>query len=106
MKPLTLFKVLSNETPLQILKWLQDPARHFAALLAEQKSKRVDPVRVGICVSLIHQKSGLSQSTVSLFLSMLLDVELITATRIGQWTYYKRNEEKIAEFSRYIANEL
>lgn len=106
MKTIKLFKVLSNESRLQILRWLRDPARHFAALLAEKKSNRVDPVQIGVSVSVIQQKTGLSQSTVSHFLSMLQDVELIKATRIGQWTYYKRNDEKLKEIARYFASEL
>lgn len=106
MKPIKLFKVLSNETRLLILMWLRNPVLHFGTLLAEQRSHRVDPIKVGVSVTLIQQKSGLSQSTISHFLSMLQDVELIEATRIGQWTYYKRNEAKIAEIARYIASDM
>ncbi len=106
MKPIKLFKVLSNETRLQILRWLRDPVRHFSSMLIEQKTNRVDLVNIGVSVSLIQQKSGMSQSTISQFLSMLQDVELVKATRIGQWTYYKRNEGKLAEIASYFANEL
>jgi hypothetical protein len=31
---------------------------------------------------------------------------LLEATRIGKWTYYKRNEEGIEEISNYIAKKV
>ena len=106
MKPVKLFKVLANESRLQILRWLRDPARHFADYLTEHHKSHASPHTVGICVQFIQRKSGLSQSTVSQFLSMLQDVELIKSTRIGQWTYYKRNEEKIAEIANLFAKDI
>lgn len=106
MKPVKLFKVLANESRLQILRWLRDPTRHFGEFLADHKRTHANPHSVGICVQLIQRKSGLSQSTVSQFLSMLQDVDLIQATRIGQWTYYKRNEAKIAEIANLFAKEI
>ena len=106
MKPIKLFKVLANDTRLQILHWLRDPVRYFGAQLAETRVKHPHPVQVGVCVQLIQLKSGLSQSTISQFLTMLQDVELITATRIGQWTYYRRNEVELSKIAQYFLTEL
>jgi DNA-binding transcriptional ArsR family regulator len=100
-----LFKALSNETRLNILVWLRDPKRHFRPFISEQASCR-DPEEIGVCVGIIQKKCQLTQSTVSQFLTMLQEANLIIATRIGQWTYYKRNEKTIARLANYIAKEL
>ena len=55
-----------------------------------------------MCVSLIQQKSGLSQSTVSSYLALLTRAGLVTAKRVGQWTYYRRNEDAIRRFVREL----
>jgi len=49
-------------------------------------------------VSIIQDRVGLSQSTVSLYLAALQRAQLVTSQRIGPWTYYKRHEQNIAAF--------
>jgi DNA-binding transcriptional ArsR family regulator len=44
----------------------------------------------------IQEKAGVSQSTASRFVPVLQRAELVERTRIGQWTYYRRNEARIA----------
>ncbi|WP_027415641.1 ArsR/SmtB family transcription factor [Aneurinibacillus terranovensis] len=100
MKLTDLFKVLSNETRLQILLWLKEPEKYFPP----QHSS--DSYENGVCVSHIQKKAGLTQSTVSQYLSMLERVGLVNAKRAGQWTYYKRNEEKIREIVDLIRKEI
>jgi DNA-binding transcriptional ArsR family regulator len=100
MELLDVFKALSNETRLQILQWLKNPEQHFPITQHE------DIHEVGVCVSNIQKKVGLSQSTVSLYLSMLQNAGLIKAKRIGQWTYYKRDEENIRKIIDLLTKEL
>ena len=57
---------------------------------------------VGVCVSSIQEGVGLSQSTVSDYLATLQRAGLVEARRIGQWTYYKRNEANISAFAKLI----
>lgn len=87
-------KALDNPTRLAILGWLKDPRKNFPG-------QEVDPEQVGVCVSSIQERSGLSQSTVSLYLTALQRAQLVTSRRVGPWTYYKRNEENI---STYLAS--
>lgn len=87
----TLLKALSNEKRLQILQWLKEPAKHFV-------SSHCCVEKDGVCVGLIEEKIGLSQSTVSQYLLLLQQAGLITMERKGQWTYCKRNEKGIREF--------
>ncbi|MCQ4260406.1 MULTISPECIES: ArsR/SmtB family transcription factor [Stutzerimonas] len=82
-------KALDNPTRLAILTLLKDPKTNFP----EQEA---DPEQLGVCVSIIQERVGLSQSTVSNYLAALQRAQLVTSQRIGPWTYYKRNEQKIA----------
>jgi DNA-binding transcriptional ArsR family regulator len=100
MELLEVFKALSNETRLQILKWLKNPEQHFP--MPQHGDIRED----GVCVSDIQKKVGLSQSTVSLYLSMLQNAGLIKAKRKGQWTYYKRDEENIQKMIERLSEDV
>ncbi|MBB2150389.1 ArsR/SmtB family transcription factor [Pedobacter gandavensis] len=99
MKQLEIFKALSNKTRLEILLWLKDPAASFP----EQVHAGFE---VGVCVGEIQKKAGLTQSTVSEYLSILQRAGLVSSTRVGQWTYYKRNEETFIELSKIIESDI
>ncbi len=99
MDQVELFKALSNKTRLQILGWLKEPEKHFP-------EHKTNCAFNGVCVGLIQKKSGLTQSTVSEYLSILQRAGLVTATRMGQWTYYKRNEPACEALSNLVASEL
>ncbi|WP_441973683.1 ArsR/SmtB family transcription factor [Paenibacillus sp. 2KB_20] len=53
---------------------------------------------------LLQDGVGLSQSTVSDYLATLQRVGLVEVRRIGQWTYYKRNEATISALAEIIGN--
>lgn len=96
-----LFKMLSNEHRILILSWLKDPHAHFAIEDIEPEVKDY-----GVCMSVIQKKAGISQSTTSSYLSSMVSAGLLKSVREGQWTYYKRNEEKIQELGDYIKQAL
>lgn len=100
MELIDIFKALSNQTRLEILKGLKDPEKHFPP------QDEGDVHTVGVCVSSIQEGVGLSQSTVSHYLATLQRAGLVKVTRIGQWTYYKRNEEAISAFAKSIGQDL
>ena len=89
-------KALANEKRLQILAWLKDPAAHFPPQVDG------DLVRDGVCGVLIATKLGVSQPTVSEHLKVLTRAGLVRAKRIKQWTFYKRDEKRIAEVKRAL----
>lgn len=99
-----LFKALSNEVRLDILRWLKDPETHFNKPTAHLVTNFSE--KGGICVGDIQEKANLSQSTVSQYLTMLQKVGLLESERHGKWTYYRRNEEKIQELATYLKGEL
>lgn len=94
-------RVLSNPVRLQLLMWLREPKRHF-----DLDNATVDPIEIGVCVSHIQAKAGLAQSTVSAYLADLERVGLVRATRVGKWTHYRRDEQRIdrliATFGRTV----
>ncbi len=95
----SVFKALSNPTRLCILGWLKDPAAHFPP-------QDHPPEEVGVCLKHIQNKAGVSQSTASQFMAVLQRAGLVTSRRIGQWTHYKRDEVRIAEFAERLRTEL
>lgn len=100
MDPMKVIKGLCNENRLQILRWLDNPTEHFPP------QEQEDIEEVGVCVTFIRDKAGVSQSTTSQYMSKLQEADLVTSQRIGQWTYYQRNEETIQEFADFVQNEL
>ncbi|MFJ7824831.1 ArsR/SmtB family transcription factor [Psychrobacillus sp. NPDC096623] len=104
MEPIDIFKALSNETRLNILRWLKEPEKNFPVQQAHLP--KGDKIKGGVCVGDIQEKVNLSQSTVSQYLSMMQKVGLLESERYEQWTYYRRNEEKISELNNFMKTEL
>ena len=100
MDALDVFKALSNETRLKILELLKDPASHF------HLESGVDMERVGVCVGEICRVTGLTQSTVSVYLSQLEKAGLLESTRIGKWTYYRRDKDAFKRIADYVRDNL
>lgn len=91
-------KALANPVRREILQWLKDPYEHFA--------QQEHPLDIGVCAGLIDARTGLSQSTVSAHLATLQRAGLVTSRRVGQWIFYKRNEETIKAFLDHMNNGL
>jgi ArsR family transcriptional regulator len=87
-------KALANERRLLILHWLKQPRAHFRPQVDG------DLVRDGVCGVFIAEKLGVSQPTASEHLRILSHAGLVRAKRIKQWTFYRRDEKRIAEIKR------
>ena len=99
MDYIEVFKALSNKSRLQMLEWLKEPEINFP----EQIHSGFEH---GVCVGQIQAKAGLTQSTVSEYLSILHRAGFIESKRVGQWTYYKRNEKAFIALSKIIESNL
>lgn len=97
-------KALSNETRVNILKWLREPDVHFP----KQGCHLTKPTELngGVCVGSIQEKAGISQSAVSTYLATLQRAGLIKMCRVEKWTYVYRDEAMIKRLADYIRNEL
>lgn len=98
---LNALRALSNPMRLQLLLWLREPERHFSL-----EGAIADPAEVGVCVSHIQAKVGLAQSTVSAYMAELQRAGLVRSTRVGKWTHYRRDEERIAQFVAVLGRTL
>ena len=87
-------KALASAKRLQILHWLKSPRAHFP------RQVDGDLVRDGVCGLFIADKLGVSQPTASEHLRILVQAGLVRPTRIKQWTFYKRDEGRIAAVKR------
>src|SRR5580704_14662486 len=85
-------KALANDRRLLILEWLKSPRSHFR--------EQVDD---GVCGVLIAEKLGVSQPTVSEHMRILVAAGLVTAKRIKQWTFYRRDEARLTELRDSIS---
>ena len=102
-KLVDMFKALSNATRLKIIQMLKQPEENFPPQVHIQKS---DDFPGGVCVGDIRDKVGLGQSTTSQYLSLLQKSGLLETKRIGQWTYYRRNEDMIKQLESFIGKKL
>ena len=96
MLPVSEVKALANERRLQILAWLKAPRTHFPPQVDG------DLVRDGVCSVFIARKLGVSAPTASEHLRVLSQAGLVRGKRIKQWTFYRRDEKRIAAVKRAL----
>ena len=101
MDQVLVFKALANKSRLQILNWMKHPQQHFGG-----DCPSGGPRGKLVCVGEITEKLGLSQSTASHYLAMLMKAGLIVARREGQYTFYERNEEALKEVGKFLKEEI
>ena len=92
-----LFAALASARRLQVLEWLKDPRAHFPP------QRDGDLVDDGVCVCFIADKLGVAQPTATAHMQRLARAGLVTSRRIGQWTFYKRDEDAITAVKQSIA---
>jgi DNA-binding transcriptional ArsR family regulator len=88
---------LACPSRLSILQWLKAPAEHFPPQV------HADIEVVGVCGAFFADKLGVVPATASTHLRILVDAGLIGSTRIGKWTYFKRNDAALLAFSSVLA---
>ena len=89
MKATDVIKALANGRRLTILDWLKDPRSHFADQVDG------DLVEDGVCALLLAEKLGITQATLSEHMRVLVQAGLVLPKRIKQWTFYRRDEDRI-----------
>ncbi|HGG05270.1 MAG TPA: transcriptional regulator [Aliiroseovarius sp.] len=85
------FKALSNEHRLRIMGWLMNPNASFPA------QKDGDLVEDGVCVTLLTDKTGLTQPSVTNHMHLLQKAGLVSSKRKKNWVFYKPQPEKFHE---------
>ena len=100
MKTTDTIKALANGRRLMILDWLKDPRSHFPPQVDG------DLVKDGVCALLLAEKLGITQATLSEHMRVLVQAELVQPKRIKQWTFYRRDEERIRAIKANILAKL
>jgi ArsR family transcriptional regulator len=90
-------KALGSDKRMAIMEWLRDPAAHFPP------QRDGDLVDDGVCSVFIADKLGVSQPTASVHLKLLTAAGLLRAKKIKQWTFYRRDEQRIAEVKQMFS---
>lgn len=93
-----IMKALASPARREMLSWLKDPETQFPG--------QMHSFELGVCAGQIHERSGLSQSTVSAHLASLQRAGLVNTRKLGQWIFYSRNEGVIAAFLKQIQQDL
>ena len=94
-----ILKALANPVRRDILAWLKTPHAYF-------EESPGHTFEHGVCAGHIDNRCGLSQSTVSSHLAVLQRAGLISATKVGQWVFFRRNEPVIAAFLRQLNQDM
>ena len=89
-------KALANETRMEVLRLLTEPARHFS----HQTS--ADPERTGVCIQLLAEHFAVSQPTMSRHVDLLRRAGFLVAERRQKWTYCLRDEAALADYAEWL----
>ena len=100
MDLLLVLRAIANDRRLQVLDWLRAPRSHFPA------QRDGDLEADGVCVVFIADKLGVAQPTATAHLQTLKRAGLVTSKRVGQWTFYKRDEDAIARVKEHLRQSL
>jgi len=93
-------RALANERRLQILDWLKDPTAHFPPQV------HGDLLEDGVCGAYIADKLGISPPTLSEHMRVLVAAGLVRPRKIKQWTFYRRDDARIAELTDTLQNSI
>ena len=100
MQEADILKALANERRLKILDWLKDPVANFPPQVDG------DLVEDGVCALFIAEKLGITQPTLSEHMRVLVGAGLLQQKRIKQWTFYRRDEERLRQIKRELLRAL
>ena len=103
MDPLRILKALSNPHRLDIILWLKHPEKEFGV---QVHTKTLIDFPNSVSVKSIQKRCGVSQSSISTFMSILENAKLVESRKIDQYTYFRRNEEVIREFGEWYNKEV
>ena len=103
MDPQRILKALSNPHRLDIILWLKHPEQEFGV---QVHFKTLIDFPNSVSVKSIQKRCGVSQSSVSTFMTMLERADLVESRKIDQYTYYRRNEKDIRQFGEWYNREV
>jgi ArsR family transcriptional regulator len=95
-----------DETLNRVLHAIADPTRRqILHALKERGGCSLDK-DVGLCASDIEMRVPLSQPTISHHMAILKKAGLVEAKKLGQWVWYRRNEQALRDLARTLRETL
>lgn len=91
-------KAIGHPLRREILGWLKDPRGNFPEQILSHD--------LGVCAGQIGLRAGLSQSTVSVHLALLQKAGMVKCKKVGQWSFFRRDEAAIRVFLKFLKAEL
>jgi DNA-binding transcriptional ArsR family regulator len=91
-------KALTSPVRREILARLREPHLYFA--------DPEMPLNHGVRAGKFDAFSGLSQSTVSAHLGTLQRAGLVSSKKVGQWVFFKRNQDVVRAFLDHLVANL
>ena len=100
MQEIDRLKALANDKRLAVLDWLKDPRAHFPPQLDGDLEKD------GVCALYLAEKLGVTQATLSEHMRVLVQAGLVKAKRVKQWTFYRRDEQRLSSLKKELLARL
>lgn len=85
---------------------IADPTRRRILAVLKERGGCSIGKDVGLCASDIELRVKLSQPTISHHMAILRQAGLVEAHRIGQWQWYRRDENALKEFAKTLKDAL
>jgi len=100
------FAMNSDQSLDRMLHAIADPNRRRILQALKERGGCSIGKDVGLCASDIEARIRLSQSTISHHMAILKKAELVEAKKIGQWMWYRRNEDALRSFALHLRKTL
>lgn len=91
---------VSNDKLSVKIRAIADPHRRQILHLLSVRGKNSLDKSTGLCASDIESKLKISQPTISHHMRILSEADLVTAKKIGQWVWYRRNEQELRSLAK------
>jgi len=95
-----------DQTLNRTLQAIADPARRRILQALKERGASSIGKDEGLCASDIERRLHLSQPTISHHMSILKNAGLVEAKKLGQWMWYRRDENALREFARQLRESL
>jgi ArsR family transcriptional regulator len=88
------------------LQAIADPTRRRILRALKEKGGCSLGKDSGLCASDIEERIQLTQPTISHHMAVLTQAQLVEGKKLGQWRWYRRNENAIRELARALRENL
>jgi DNA-binding transcriptional ArsR family regulator len=85
---------------------IADPSRRLILQALKERGGCSLDKPVGLCASDLEMRIKLSQPTISHHMSVLTRAGLVEAEKLGQWMWYRRNENALRNLMRSLKKTL